>query len=118
MKELWLLFILHIHSSRKIINFIEEIGFEWIFLYKIMAEITQKDTLVALATPSGSGAIAVIRLSGVNAFIVANGVFRSIKGKEKDLAKEKSHTLHFGHIYDDNDIVDEVLASVFKGPHS
>lgn len=75
-----------------------------------------QDSIVALATPSGAGAIAVIRISGKDAIAIGNSVFRSIKGK--DLAKQKSHTLHLGHITDGNATLDETLVSVFKGPNS
>jgi tRNA modification GTPase len=74
------------------------------------------DSIVALATPSGAGAIAIIRISGKDAISIGNSVFQSIKGK--DLTKQKSHTLHLGHIIDDQKTLDEVLVSIFKGPHS
>lgn len=75
-----------------------------------------QDTIVALATPSGAGAISVIRVSGANAIQVAGGVFNSVKNK--DLSKQKTHTLHLGHIIDGAKIIDEVLVSLFQGPHS
>lgn len=71
------------------------------------------DTIIALATPAGSGAIAVIRLSGPDAISITNTVF-----KGKDLSKQKSHTIHFGTIRDGEHILDEVLVSLFVGPHS
>jgi len=74
------------------------------------------DSIVALATPSGAGAIAVIRISGKDAITIGQSVFRSIKNK--DLRQQKSHTLHLGHIVDDQKTLDEVLVSVFKGPNS
>ena len=74
------------------------------------------DSIVALATPSGAGAIAIIRISGEDAISIGNSVFKSIKGK--DLTTQKSHTLHLGHIMDNNKTLDEVLVSIFKGPHS
>ncbi|OXA81141.1 tRNA uridine-5-carboxymethylaminomethyl(34) synthesis GTPase MnmE [Flavobacterium columnare NBRC 100251 = ATCC 23463] len=74
------------------------------------------DTIVALATPSGAGAIAVIRISGKEAIVKAQQVFKSIKNK--DLAKQKSHTLHLGYIVDGDKILDQVLLSLFKGPNS
>ena len=74
------------------------------------------DSIVALATPSGAGAIAIIRISGKDAISIGNSVFQSIKGK--DLTKQKSHTLHLGHVIDDQKTLDEVLVSIFKGPHS
>ncbi len=75
-----------------------------------------QDTIVALATPSGAGAIAIIRLSGPDALTIAAGVFRSVSGK--DISRQKSHTIHLGHITDGEKIYDEVLLSVFKGPNS
>ena len=74
------------------------------------------DSIVALATPSGAGAISVIRISGSNAISIASEVFMSIKNK--DLAKQKTHTLHLGNIVDGAKIIDEVLVSIFHGPHS
>jgi len=71
------------------------------------------DTIVALATPTGVGAIGIVRLSGEKSIIICNEVFNSIKGN-KDLHKQKSHTLHFGTITDGNRIIDEVLVSIFK----
>ncbi|MGF7073805.1 tRNA uridine-5-carboxymethylaminomethyl(34) synthesis GTPase MnmE [Mucilaginibacter sp. 3215] len=71
------------------------------------------DTIVALATPNGVGAIAVIRLSGPDAINIANSVF-----KGKDLGKQASHTIHFGSITDGDLILDEVLVSLFVGPRS
>jgi tRNA modification GTPase len=79
--------------------------------------MVQNDTIVALATASGSGAIAVIRLSGTDAITIANSSFQSIKDK-KTLKNQKSHTIHLGHIVDDNRVIDEVLISLFKGPNS
>ncbi|WP_184549527.1 tRNA uridine-5-carboxymethylaminomethyl(34) synthesis GTPase MnmE [Mucilaginibacter sp. FT3.2] len=72
-----------------------------------------QDTIVALATPNGIGAIAVIRLSGLDAIAIANSVWRG-----KDLSKQASHTIHFGHIVDGDLVLDEVLASLFVAPRS
>ncbi|MGS2739967.1 tRNA uridine-5-carboxymethylaminomethyl(34) synthesis GTPase MnmE [Sinomicrobium sp. M5D2P17] len=74
------------------------------------------DTIIALATPSGAGAIAVLRLSGKDAIRIADEKFRSVKGKK--LSGQKSHTIHLGHITDGPKVLDEVLVSIFKGPHS
>ena len=76
-----------------------------------------KDTIVALATASGVGAIAVIRLSGPDAITIANDCFNSIK-ENKSLLDQKSHTLHLGHFIEDQRVIDQVLVSVFKNPHS
>ena len=75
-----------------------------------------QDTIVALASPSGSGAIAVIRVSGSNAISICKSVFSSVSGK--DISKQKSHTLHLGHIVDGEKVIDQVLLSVFKGTNS
>ncbi|MEM9895802.1 MAG: tRNA uridine-5-carboxymethylaminomethyl(34) synthesis GTPase MnmE, partial [Bacteroidota bacterium] len=72
------------------------------------------DTIVALATPQGLGALGVIRLSGERSFTIVNKIF-----KGKNLNQVDSHTIHLGTIRDDEDkIIDEVLVSVFKGPNS
>ena len=75
------------------------------------------DTIIALATSSGVGAIAVIRLSGNNAIRIVNQYFQPKSGK-KNLTKVKSHTIHLGNLVDDKRVIDEVLVSVFKDPHS
>jgi len=74
------------------------------------------ETIVALATPSGSGAIAIIRLSGNDAISIASSVFKSVSGK--NLSKQKTHTIHLGHIVDINKTLDQVLLSIFKNPNS
>ena len=77
------------------------------------------DTICALATPAGPGAIAVIRLSGIKALEIGDAVFFKKKAKNVfQLSKAKSHTLHFGDIKDKEKIIDEVLIAVFKNPHS
>jgi len=75
-----------------------------------------QDTIVALASPSGAGAIAVIRISGDQAITIAASVFQSVSGK--DLSKQKTHTLHLGHIIDGDKVIDQVLVSIFKGSQS
>ena len=75
-----------------------------------------QETIVALASPSGAGAIAVIRLSGKNALNIAEQVFQSVSGKA--VSKQKTHTIHLGHIVDDGKVFDQVLLSIFKNPHS
>ncbi|MEN9337447.1 MAG: hypothetical protein RLZZ500_2434 [Bacteroidota bacterium] len=74
------------------------------------------DTIVALATPSGAGAIAIIRISGKEAITIAASVFVSIKGK--DLTQQKTHTLHLGTLVDGEKVIDQVLVSLFKNPNS
>ena len=75
-----------------------------------------QETIVALATPSGAGAIAIIRLSGSEAITIAADVFQSVSGK--DITKQKTHTIHLGHIVENGKVYDQVLLSIFKGPNS
>jgi len=75
--------------------------------------IQLNSTICALATPPGIGAIGVIRLSGTDAITICNKVF-----KGRDLATASANTIHFGSIRDGERILDEVLVSVFKAPHS
>ena len=73
-----------------------------------------QDTIVALATPPGVGAIGVIRLSGREAIAISDRLFRG-----KDLSQQASHTVHFGSIQrPDGSLVDEVLVSLFVAPRS
>ena len=78
--------------------------------------MTHTDTIVAMATPAGAGAIAVLRLSGPEAITIASSIFTSVSGKS--LAEQKTHTVHLGHIKDGEKIIDEVLVSIFKNPNS
>lgn len=71
------------------------------------------DTIVALATPHGIGAIGVIRLSGENAIEIVNKLFPS-----KDLTQQPSHTIHVGFLKEEDRSLDEVVISLFKGPRS
>jgi tRNA modification GTPase len=75
--------------------------------------MNHEPTIVALATPSGIGAIGIIRLSGPDAITIAQSVF-----KGKDLTQQPSHTIHFGRIVDDELVLDEVLVSLFIAPRS
>lgn len=75
-----------------------------------------QETIVALASPSGAGAIAVIRLSGKDAITIAESVFQSVSGKK--ISNQKTHTIHLGHIVDEGKTFDQVLLSIFKNPNS
>lgn len=72
-----------------------------------------EDTIVALATPQGISAIAVIRLSGAESIAITQRLFRG-----KDLTQQPSHSLHFGSFHDGDKLIDEVLVSVFRAPNS
>ncbi len=82
-----------------------------------ICNMIQNDTIIALATPSGVGAISVIRLSGDSAIDIVDAFFNSIK-KGKSLKNQKTHTIHLGHIINNGVVLDEVLVSVFKNPNS
>ncbi len=71
------------------------------------------DTITAVATPPGIGALGIIRVSGSHAFEIVNKLFPS-----KDLSAQPAHTLHVGYLKDGNDILDEVVISLFKSPAS
>ena len=69
------------------------------------------DTIAAISTTTGKGAISIIRVSGPESIKIVNKIF-----KEKDLEKEKSHTIHYGHIFYKGKVEDEVLVSIMKAP--
>ncbi len=71
------------------------------------------DTIIALATPHGTSGIAVIRMSGNQAFAIADQLFFG-----KKISEQKSHTSHFGKIKDHNRTIDEVLVAIYKNPNS
>lgn len=77
-------------------------------------EQTLNDTITAVATPHGTGGIAVIRLSGPDAFAIADSVW-----KGSPLSEARSHTAHFGRLMaEDGSTLDECMATVMRGPHS
>lgn len=69
-----------------------------------------EDTIAAISTALGVGAISIIRISGPDSLNIVNNLF------DKDLTKAKTHTIHYGHIINNNQIVDEVLVSVMLAP--
>ena len=72
-----------------------------------------EDTIAAISTALGVGAISIIRVSGKDAIKIVNKIF-----KGKDLEKVPSHTIHYGHIINNEEIVDEVLISVMLSPRT
>jgi tRNA modification GTPase len=76
------------------------------------------DTIVALSTPAGVGAIGVIRVSGSKSIDLIQPLFFNKKNKQKDLKTAAPNTIHFGLIKQNDTIIDEVLISLFKAPHS
>ena len=75
-----------------------------------------QETIIALASPNGLGAISVIRISGLNAISTTEKLFKP-KGSKK-LSNQKSHTVHLGHLMKNGYELDEVLVTLFIGPHS
>jgi len=75
-----------------------------------------QSTICAIATAPGSGAIAVIRLSGSESISIIESVFHSPTNKK--LSEQKGNTIHFGHITDGDELIDEVLVSLFRNPYS
>lgn len=75
------------------------------------------DTIAAIATALTNSGIGIIRVSGNEAFDIVDRIFRP-KNKIKKLKEEKTYTVHYGHIQDGDEIIDEVLAIVMRGPHS
>lgn len=69
------------------------------------------DTITAISTALGVGAISIIRISGKDAISIANSIF-----KGKDLSKVESHTINYGHIINEEEVIDEVLVSIMKAP--
>lgn len=70
-----------------------------------------QDTIAAISTAFGKGAISIVRISGQEAIEIANKIFTG-----KNLKKVKSHTVHYGHIVDNTQIIDEVLITIFRSP--
>ncbi len=75
------------------------------------------DTITAIATPQGKGAIAIIRVSGENSITVVDKIFKSAN-KSKLLVNQPTATTHFGHIEEGGNIIDEVIVSIYRKPHS
>lgn len=76
------------------------------------------DTIAAISTPMGEGAIAIVRLSGDEAISIVDKLFRGVNGKR--IASVQSHTIHYGHLIDPKteQVVEEVMVSVMKGPRT
>ena len=75
------------------------------------------DTIAAIATAMGNSGIGIVRISGDEAIEVADRVFKLKGGKDK-LANQKSHTIHYGFVCDGDEVIDEVLVMLMKGPRT
>ena len=76
-----------------------------------------RDTIVAAATAMSSAGIGIIRISGEDSFLILDRIFRS-KNPEKNILEQPSYTIHYGMIYDEEELLDEVIVLLMKGPHS
>lgn len=79
--------------------------------------MNRTETIAAIATALSPAGIGIIRISGDDAMTVADRVFRSAGGRKR-LADQKGYTVHYGHITEDGEVIDEVLALVMRAPHS
>ena len=76
----------------------------------------RNDTIAAISTGMTNSGIGVVRISGEDAVKVADRIFRTPNGRK--LSEEKTFTIHYGHIYDENELIDEVLVMLMRGPRS
>ena len=76
------------------------------------------DTIAAIATGMSNSGIGIVRISGDEALQVISRIYRNKKGEPKDLGQVRSHTIHYGYIYDGEERLDEVLVMIMKGPNS
>ena len=77
----------------------------------------EETTIAAISTAMSASGIGIVRISGPEAFEIASGVYRS-KGGKKSLKNVPSHTIHYGYIYDNEEMVDEVLVMAMRGPRT
>lgn len=75
------------------------------------------DTIAAIATGMSNSGIGIVRISGPEAVEIAEKVYRSKNGNKR-LAEQKTHTVHYGYIYDDGEMIDEVMVLIMRGPNS
>ncbi len=73
------------------------------------------DTIAAISSAAADSGIGIVRISGPDSFAVIDRIYRSKNGDRK-LSREKSHTIHYGYIEDDGDVIDEVLVMIMRGP--
>lgn len=78
--------------------------------------MNRTDTIAAISTAMNSSGIGIVRISGDDAFNIIKKIFRPMK--DKDISAVKSHTIHYGNIVDNDEVVDEVLVLIMKAPHT
>lgn len=76
------------------------------------------NTIAAIATAMSSSGIGIVRISGEESFQIIDKIFKAKGSGDKKLSTEPSHTIHYGHIYDGDEMVDEVLVMIMRGPRS
>lgn len=74
------------------------------------------DTIAAISTPRGEGGIGIVRISGRDSLKILGRIFKPKSGK--DIADLKNFTINYGHLYDGENLIDEVLVSIMKGPNT
>lgn len=77
----------------------------------------KSDTIAAIATAMSNSGIGIVRISGEAAVSIADKVYRAKNGQKK-LADQPTHTIHYGFIYDEEEMIDEVMVMLMRGPHS
>ncbi len=80
--------------------------------------MVEMDTIAAIATPSGNAGIGIIRISGKDSVACADQIIRSKSGRTLNLAEQKSHTVHYGFLFDGEECIDEVLVTILLAPRS
>lgn len=89
----------------------------YLIILENQEEPMKTDTIAAIATSMSNSGIGIIRISGQEALSIADKIYRS-KNADKKLSDQKTHTIHYGFIYDGEDFIDEVIVLIMKGPHS
>ena len=77
--------------------------------------MVKTDTITAIATGMSNAGISIVRISGNNAFEIIDQIYQSKSGKKK-LSKENSHTLHYGYVVDEGQMIDEVMVAIMRAP--
>lgn len=94
-----------------------EMYYKQILKFIIMEECMKQDTIAAIATGTTNAGISIIRISGENALSIADTLFRPKKGNKR-ISEQKTHTIHYGTINNQDETIDEVLVSVMKSPNT
>ncbi len=90
---------------------------KWFIFAENFLKMLDQSTICAISTSPGMGALAIVRLSGVDAITIADKIFRS-PNREKILRDQDANTLHFGQVVFRNEVIDEVVVGLFRAPHS